>query len=959
MEFNYIKSRDKRKSALEKLREIFGDKFINAADAEYISADNNEVFGVVGLPFAIPVSLRLLNTYEIGNLICGNTVIIYGDNIKAFSEQGEIVLSENAKDAVKAAVEEYVNGVGTIGENGEHIINLKGSNVGPHYNVNLLLGNRIGFDSPLISTPKAAIDSFGRGSFRADASRQVLATRYDLRFENNGEPTNRQFYVFENNKQVFYSANVDDNVKEAVCKHFPNRTVITYETECGLKIKRTIFVMPQEEDMPEAIEAQRVEIENVSGKDRRLKIVFTGTFGLVSPESMMNDLVYASVTHEGGVTVSDGKVYAVSPNSYPKHLYWQKRFALLFLDGEPMDEYTESYSEFFGRGTLEYPENAAHLSSKSPTKLVPFFAMAKAMTVKNGETKTIDEFVGFTPDRTPDLQNYKKKLGNFIEKYRIKENTTNTLNNVIKFISEYSSYLKLKSSDDKFDSYVNNNLPFQVLYQSFVSRSFAWTQKAFREIGFREIQDMYASVYYMCAMGNSELAKSMLSRWISNVFTMGYANHNFYSTGKEPGICSDDGLWLIQAIYKYISMTADVGILNEEFDTADGGRRTLFDTLDAIVTYSGKISVGEHGFPLMDKADWNDTMKLDDDWISGPEKEKLYFEQLKNKNQKYGVKFDNNLSESVMNAFLLKINLDQLAKLARISGRNGDEYEKESADLTERLRRYAWVNDFYARAMIGKNHETYTYLGADGDGLSDDENINGTYFLNSFSWSILADVSTDKQIEIMLDRIKKYLWTDAGLKLCTPAALEKLANGTAAGHYFPGDRENGGVFKHAAMMAVAAMLKAAKKVEKESLAKELVDLAFNMISKTLPYKALDNPYILKGNPRFCTQYNNSDSGEHCGPMLSGTASWLSLVMFEMLGIDNSSDGIRFNPILSEDMTNTTYFVNYKNTEFEVEIIKEKGFFRNISSYTLDGAEYSPDDNIAIDGKKHNVSIIFK
>ena len=83
MEFNYIKSRDKRKSALEKLREVFGDKIINAADAEYISADNNEVFGVVGLPFTIPVSLRLLNTYEIGNLICGNTVIVYGDIIKA------------------------------------------------------------------------------------------------------------------------------------------------------------------------------------------------------------------------------------------------------------------------------------------------------------------------------------------------------------------------------------------------------------------------------------------------------------------------------------------------------------------------------------------------------------------------------------------------------------------------------------------------------------------------------------------------------------------------------------------------------------------------------------------------------------------------------------------------------------------------------------------------------------
>ena len=61
--------------------------------------------------------------------------------------------------------------------------------------------------------------------------------------------------------------------------------------------------------------------------------------------------------------------------------------------------------------------------------------------------------------------------------------------------------------------------------------------------------------------------------------------------------------------------------------------------------------------------------------------------------------------------------------------------------------------------------------------------------------NFLAGVATDEQIRIMLDVIKKYLVTDAGIKLCTPCDLGKLANGTASGSYFPGDRENGGVFK--------------------------------------------------------------------------------------------------------------------------------------------------------------------
>ncbi|MBR6049904.1 MAG: glycosyl transferase [Clostridia bacterium] len=847
---------------------------------------------------------------------------------------------------------------GYIGEHGEHVIRLHGTSVdiGPHFDVNLLLGNRVGYPSPLISTPKAALDAFGRGSFRADASRQVLATRFDLRFEHNGEPTNRQFYIYEDGKQIFYSAKIEDGT-DAVCRHYPNRTVIEYEFD-GLKVTRTIFIVPQEDDMPEAVEAQIVSVENLGKDARTLKFMFTGTFGLCSPESMTNDIVYATVTHEGGVLEKDGKVWAVAPSSFPKHLKWQKRFASIFSDGEPMDEFCESYTEFFGAGTLEKPERAAHLSSQIPTKDVSFFAMAKTVTVGAGEIKFIDEFVGFTPDRTPDLSDFDRKIGNFVTKYKNHENTASALEKVIKFIDDYSSYIKISSKDEEFNRYVNHDLPFQVLYQSFVSRSFAWTQKAFREIGFREIQDMYASVYYMCAMGNAALAKDMISKWAQNVYKMGYANHNFYDSGKEPGVCSDDGLWLVQAVYRYVSLTGDTSFLDEKYPMADGGERSIYDTMAAVVTYSGKISVGEHGFPLMDKADWNDTMKLDDDHINGKEKEALYYKQLEEKHQEYGARFESRYSESVMNAFLLKIALDELSEMAQKTHRDG--FEKESAVLSENLRKYAWRGDFYARAMIGGERE-YKFLGAAGDGLSADENIDGTYFLNSFSWSILSGVADEDQIKTMLCRVKEYLWTDAGLKLCTPASLEKLASGTAAGHYYPGDRENGGVFKHAAMMAVVAMLKAAKTVNNIYLAEELADLAYKMIDKTLPYKALENPCVYKGNPRFCTQYNNSFSGEHCGPMLSGTASWLSLAVFEMLGIEYSSSGISLSPVLPSDWVNSVYIVNCAGTEFEIEVEKPSGFARedDKTEYYLDGASVAALKNIIPDGKKHKIKIIFK
>ena len=88
-------------------------------------------------------------------------------------------------------------------------------------------------------------------------------------------------------------------------------------------------------------------------------------------------------------------------------------------------------------------------------------------------------------------------------------------------------------------------------------------------------------------------------------------------------------------------------------------KRSLRDTLMAILRYSGKISIGKHGLPLLDKADWNDCLRLDHDVLDGPEKEKSYYRQLQERGQDFGVPFENTQSESVMNACLLKIAADE------------------------------------------------------------------------------------------------------------------------------------------------------------------------------------------------------------------------------------------------------------------------------------------------------------
>lgn len=121
---------------------------------------------------------------------------------------------------------------------------------------------------------------------------------------------------------------------------------------------------------------------------------------------------------------------------------------------------------------------------------------------------------------------------------------------------------------------------------------------------------------------------------------------------------------------------------------------------------------------------------------------------------------------------------------------------------------------------------------------------------------------------------------------------------------------------------------------------------------------MEHPYFTKGNPRFCTQYNNSTTGENIGPMLSGTASWLNLTLMEMLGIAYEGDKMTFDPILPEDMTDIAYTLTTGDTVINVKIQKGEGFVRasEASEYTLDGVKFDRSIIRPNDGKTHEIVI---
>ena len=959
MNFEIETSRSQKLLPIDRAKEVFSARLHDHTDALFFDAKKDRVIAFTGLKYYAPVCMHLINDpliYDELKHFDHDLLIDNDENCTLYTDQEEIILKKEVREAISAILEKTLLSPGELDENGGITIDLKGYHIGSHYGVNLLLGDRSEYADCLQSTPKSVLDEFGRGSFRGKQEKQVLATRYVLSPDENGEPANRQFYITENGRLIFYSLDVKHNVKSAYCTHLQNRSIITYETKDGLRIIRTIFLLPQEDDMPSAVEVQRIQIINLKNEPRDLRIVVTGMFGITDPGTLAGDIVYANVVVESELYFKDGKPVAMAAHHQPKECDSEKRFAMLLKDGETMDEYCSSLYDFIGSGSLENPEMIARLSNLHSRRQAAFFAMAKSFILE--KEATIDCFVGMD-DQIPDVrEKFKKDLDHLYEKYKDPKALETTYQKMVKDNDDYSSFITLSNGDRIKDAYVSKNLPFQVLYQTYVSRSFAWTQKSYRETGFREIQDIFASMYYMHGQGKDDLIRRLILSWAENVFEFGYAYHNFTTRGKEPGMCSDDQLWLIQAVYRYVRLSNDFDFLKKEVKIAGSDKtRPLYETLKAIILYSGKISVGKHGLPLLDTADWNDCLRLDKNVLLGPEKEKAYFEQLKENDQSFGTALENRQSESVMNACLLKIAADELFEMA------GDlklsEIESLCKEVSDHVyvsvRENAWKYDYFARCLINDGRE-YEYLGSTGDGLSLDPEINGTYYLNGFSWPLLADIADETQIDTMLNVIDKYLKTDAGLKLVTPVDYDKLGIVTGSSFYFPGDRENGGVFKHAAMMCTVACLKKAKEVNDEALAQRLKDLAFFMIDKTLPYKTLEDPYVLKGNPRFCTQYNNSITGEGIGPILSGTASWLTLAYYEILGIDIHGEKLHIDPIINEDSMH--YTLKLDDTKIDVTIRKVNDFKTNEQSrYLFDGKDCGPEIAIPDDKALHSLEVL--
>ncbi len=492
-----------------------------------------------------------------------------------------------------------------------------------------------------------------------------------------------------------------------------------------------------------------------------------------------------------------------------------------------------------------------------------------AMTAQLNENEEITFFMGFAWD--------KEKAYALCD--RLKNSTELT--------PSVTPAIKVKTPDSGFNALINTFLPLQIVRSRIEARcGFYQCGGAY---GFRDqLQDISAAVTF-----DKNMARRHILRAASRQFIEGDVLHWWHEIPNEAPRgartkCSDDLLWLPDTVCRYVEVTGDYSVLDEDVPYLEGEKleganekyiithlsdlsENLYRHCVKAIEYADKY--GEHGLCLMGSCDWNDGFS------------------------NVGTK---GMGESV---WLSMYYVTVLNKFSEISASRGDKiaeaFKERAEKLKENIDLYAWDGGHYLRAFND-----------DGFALGSVDNEEGKIDSLPQSFAVFCGLSDKKRVEIALNAAVKELVTEDGIiKLFTPPYQKGEINPGYVYSYPAGIRENGGQYTHAAVWLAMALYESGEKEKGEMLMRYLSPIFHSQDENYLtePYFMAADIYTAEGNV-----------GRGGWTMYTGAAGWYYRLLTEnVLGIKIRGDEITVNPNLPKDWDNTEAEVNLGDKKYRI------------------------------------------
>ena len=635
----------------------------------------------------------------------------------------------------------------------------------------------------------------------------------------------------------------------------------------GVKTILTYFVAPDKNTL-----VWNLELENTTDQEKDLNVYAYVEFGMME---FMRELQWVCYNkHQLSVDYMDNDdvmIYKYGVEMQPR----PDETPLIYLASDyPVAGYDGDRDEFVGSYRSESNPKAIEEGGCTGSTLKggdPCGALQYAVTLAPGEKKTINTFMG--AERTHE------QIKSTVETLRTNDFVPVQYDKLQQNWDTYLSKFHATVPDENTQRMINIWNPYQSERNFQFSRNISfYATGTFRGVGYRDtMQDVLAMVPF-----DLRRAKDKVNLLLTQQYNDGHVNHYFFPTeGWDPvtSIHSDDHLWSVMAAYDIVKEEGSFDFLDEVVEFFDGGSATVWEHLKKAIDFTCQ-NIGEQGFPLMLRSDWNDM---------------LYKVCKEGK------------GESIWTAMQFAVVLKQMARLAEAKNEDGGKYMALFDQMKENIGAKAWDGKWYRRAIMDS-----------GEFVGTEKQDEAKIWLNTQSWSILSGTGEKERTVQAMQSVYDILNTPLGIKKIYPPIVNFPSPQDPLSHYNPGTGENGSVFCHANTWAIIAECMLGNGDRAYEYYRQLIPA--NALEKAGIWRYKAEPYVYASN---IFGPESDKFGLANVSWLSGTAAWMYVAVTQyILGIRADFDGLLIDPCLPSEWNDVTvqrvfrgktYHINIKRT----------------------------------------------
>ncbi|TGD41549.1 glycosyl transferase [Pseudotabrizicola sediminis] len=642
-----------------------------------------------------------------------------------------------------------------------------------------------------------------------------------------------------------------------------------------------------------SVKVSRLTLRNMGSTARRLSVTGYAEWVLGTSRTATAGFVSTRIDAETGAILAQNTFSTAFPGR------------VAFADiGPAFSNFTADRAEFIGwGGTLAAPAalRLADMSGRTGPALDACAALQSRVTLQPGEAVEIVFQIGQAASVKAASAQIRQVRALDIDAAldAIKQHWTDILTSV-----------QVTSPDRSMDIMLNGWL----LYQTLACR--IWARAGFYQAsgayGFRDqLQDGMALTF-----NRPDMTRAHLLRAASRQFPEGDVQH-WWLPHSGQGVrtrISDDRVWLGYGVARYVTVSGDAAILDEELPFLQGPAvppgahddfylPTVSETTATLFEHCARgldqaiEMTGTNGMPLIGTGDWNDGMNRVGEAGQGT---------------------------SVWLGWLLIATLNQMAPLAESRDpARAARWRAHAKTVTEAIETHGWDGDWYRRGTFD-----------DGTLLGSASSVECRIDSIAQSWAVLSGAADPERAKIAMASMTKHLVRpDPGLALLFTPPFDRAPEdpGYIKG-YPPGLRENGGQYSHAAMWTILAQTRL-----RDGDAAGRLFAMLNPINHAATPQDADRykvePYVVAADVYSTTPHE----GRGGWTWYTGSAGWMYRAGIEgLLGLSRTDKHLLLNPCFPKAWPRLSATIILVNARIKITILNPHRSGQGIASAAMDG-----------------------